>query len=279
MALEPHEEEYQSEEPESDSEIEESDLSREPGGDSPEQIRARKEYRRAKRATQRADDLEKSLLQAQAELKATKEAMSQKPESPNAAPKYTEEEIREMMSDGRVDAPTGRAYIEELRARKEKQAEDKIINRVREEFKREQSVQTAAQQLEAYQKAIPALADQTSDEFETVKNEYLELIQLGQPENEMTQLLAVKAAFGSLDRLKKKGREEVAEFDRNHRETPMETHGGSRPSDGMPKAKKALKGIPDYMIQHWKESGYSEDEMVELAKYYTPRMSRQPSAQ
>ncbi len=130
-------------------------------------------------------------------------------------------------------------------------------------FRAEHTTQTARQDIQEYMKAVPGLADRSSQEFRDLSAEYQHLLEMGYPDSESTQRVACRSTFGPVERLKAKDA-----ADRGTRETATFTEQGTgrRPED----AGKAdpLKNIPKVQIEHWTRMGYSKEQMIAEAPYF-----------
>jgi hypothetical protein len=96
------------------------------------------------------------------------------------------------------------------------------------EFSTREQLKTIKSQFDAYVKSRPDVKAEGTEDRRRFQEEFQALIDLGQPADMRTEVVAMRAAFGSLDR--------VQETTRQRRETHAETGGaGSGPAGGSTK--------------------------------------------
>lgn len=256
--------------------IEESDeIEGEPGGDSGEAVYARKLHREKTRALELLDEKERELEALRA---APKTPFVPQNVSEDVVP--TETEIHQMYSDNKIDATEAERLLAKAEEKKQRDLEDRIVRRVNEENKGQEILTGMKSDLDSYIKAIPALTDQTSDEFAEVKAEYNKLVSMGSPANTVTELLAVKSTFGTLDRVKGLNNQNLDQYDRDNRDTDMSRSGGSRASDnrgsgGNAPDKGILKRVSADQKEYWTSQGFSLERQAKLAEQIHPdKLSR-----
>jgi hypothetical protein len=170
----------------------------------------------------------------EAELRAAKlegqtEGLQQRTEQ-DAPKEYTRAELRELVEAGKLNETQADEVMD-------RQLERRIMTKAEETFRATSETTTRAQRVEQvidrYADAIPAVLTEGSAERERLVREYQYLIEHGHPENKATQLAALRAAFGPVEKLQTKHAES--------RETHMESGGsGGRDdttddADGPPK--------------------------------------------
>lgn len=254
---------------------EEMNFSDEPGGSDGDDVRDRKIVREKNRAI-RAEQEAKELLEIkERELQALRSAPPATVQETPSEIYYTETQIHQMYSDGKLTADQAEKELSRNETRKERELEDKVVKRVTEVTKGQEMLTDMRGELDAYIKAIPSLNDKTSDEYDEVKSEYQKLIGMGSPDNTVTELLAIKSIFGSLDRVKGKSNQNIDQYDRDNRDTSMETSGGSRPSDRNSGSgggnESLLKRVDPETRQYWDYRGFTKERQMKLASQIEPR--------
>ncbi len=131
----------------------------------------------------------------------------------------------------------GKLTEDEASAITARQIEKRVTATVTEEVEATLTAQHRGERVSAeigrYTQIIPDLNDQASAAFQKVRTEYQYLVGQGyKADDVLTQLVAIRAAFGDVDQLQK--------IKPGQRETHQETGGhsepgGSEPSDGSPK--------------------------------------------
>ncbi len=130
----------------------------------------------------------------------------------------------------------GKMTEDESEAIKARQIEKRVTAKVTEEVETKLAAQNRGERVSTeigrYKEAIPDLTDTDSAAFKKVQTEFTYLTQQGYDANDpRTELIAVRGAFGDIDRLQK--------IEPGKRETHQETGGHSDPNtestDGAPK--------------------------------------------
>lgn len=139
----------------------------------------------------------------------------------------------------RIGVEEGRMTEDEAEAIKERQSERRIGDRLTSRFQTELVGSRLAEKVDdgigRYKAAIPEIVDRDSVQFTKMTGEFDFLVSLGHdPKDARTELLAARAAFGSIESIEAAGKPRP-------RETFSETGGGAEPdeggerSDGWPK--------------------------------------------
>ena len=185
----------------------------EPGGDDPQAVRARKEYRGRKRAQEEAQREREARIAAEARATVLEESRRQAPPppaGPPAPPAYKPSDLMRSVSAGTVTREDAEAYIgSNYPALRGKPLEAAVAAEVVQEqmtaLHRQSQVQTvearANTEIQDYVKHVPALAQTTSREFQDVAKAYQGLVQEGYPDHITTQRLALRTVFGPLERV------------------------------------------------------------------------------
>lgn len=213
----------------------------EPGGSSPQEIRARKEYR-ARRGLEKQLESERiERVRVEERLRALEEYRPAAPAAP-AEREYTAEEVQTAIDAGQFTVAQAAEYFAEVKA-KRLQAQAVQVAAAAEPFKR------AVTEVNEYIAHLPWTKDQTSPEFKQVKAEYQSLVRdFGYADDIRTQLVAIKQVAGPLEKIKQ--RMQVATQTRQaraataHSETPA---GGNVPrkTDDIANAPESMKRVWD----------------------------------
>lgn len=147
--------------------------------------------------TQRQNDLISELVE---QGRAQREAAKREAEKKEPERHYTSAELQKMVTDGTIseaDMYNQLAY----------QREQRLIENMRKEhteaLQAERERAQVDSKLAAYRAQIPELADQQSAEYKQAADKYRELVsEYGQPENQRTELLALRIAFPDGDKPK-----------------------------------------------------------------------------
>lgn len=233
----------------------------EPGGESPDAVRGRKEYRARKKLEGQMRELQVEKANLQGQLQTFQE--QGKTPKGNGREAWTSETLGRAINDGKVeDTPENRLHVEQL---KEQELEDRVAQRVETRVSQTSRQQEAIKGLKAYAEAYPALDDTSSEVWKSARREMEDLVSAGaDPKNPIIQLQAVKAALGPLSRAKQ--RKDAEGHDAMTREGSPETHtGGGSPE---PKTGGWKSGIPATQIEYWEGKGHSEKEQKELAAHW-----------
>lgn len=240
------------------------DEDREPSGDSPEAVFARKQYREAKEARRVAAEREREArderearIRLEEQLRLAKEAPVQREEKI-----YSIAEVRQAVRDGRITEDQGDGYIQDtiiphqikqtLEAERRKQTEQQPLER-------------ALADVEAYKAEIPDLNDPRSESFRKVAVEYQRLVkERGMPNNYVTQALAVETTLGKLSDIRKR-----SEVDRTTRASlspaPVDATAGGAGVSGQA---VDLTKAPPGMRAMWERNGDSVEARKRELKIY-----------
>ena len=132
--------------------------------------------------------LEKITTLVESQQKATAEQ--------NAPKTYTATELQ-------TSVDTGEITLTEAEDIKERQLTTRVAASVTNAVIGRQKDDALRDELAQYEKAVPELADPTSDEYRRVEKEYRHFLSsLGMTENRSTMTAAVRSVFGSLETLK-----------------------------------------------------------------------------
>lgn len=157
---------------------------------------------------------------------AAAEAKAAPPKKEEPPQEFTRAQLREAVNEGTINEDQMEdIWAKQLRNQTRRDTEELLTKRdaVRE---KDTLVSTETQK---YIDAYPGVAKQGSDDWQKVKKEYDFLIKLGDEHSDATQLKALRAAFGSSERVVSRNR--ASEFRETASETASPGGGGSRPVD------------------------------------------------
>lgn len=247
------------------------DEDREPEGSDPQATRARKEYRRRKKAEENAQLLENQLLTLQGQVQALQEVQTKQPQSGRMTlESMTSAQIRAWAEQSGQEYDP--AVQQVIREKEETEREERLLAKWEQRQEQRERSKTANEQLLEYQASIPALSRPGSPELIEVAKELNGLTNNGLPNNETTQLMAVKMVFGPLDKMR--GKKNSDNYTRRNREVSGETHGGGGGGIENAGGRGGFKNpdgvsVDKETLQHWDEMGYSPEQKKELSKHYT----------
>jgi hypothetical protein len=123
---------------------------------------------------------------------------------PHAAPspkELTPAELRAAVDEGRLD----QGQADEIRDRQlERRVETRLAGQLETTLAERARVDRASDELTRYRKAIPELADKSSDSFARVQTEFDRLIGYGDSAGSLvTEVKAIRTAFGDIGKLEK----------------------------------------------------------------------------
>lgn len=130
-------------------------------------------------------------------------------------------------------------------------------------------LQGAKAEVDQYLTKLPALRDNTSQEFQRVAEEAYRLSDdMGLPVTDLrVQRAALRAAYGSIDRLTNNA--QTREQSRGASLPHVETRpaGGAAPRGGQAPSNDPLKDVDPTYLKFWESKGYSRERMIDEAQY------------
>ena len=235
----------------------------EPGGSSPQEIRARKEYR-ARRGVEKQLESERiERVRLEERLRTLEEVSRAQTPAPAAERVFTPQEVQAAIDAGQVSAAEGMTYLAKQEARRVI-AEQQQAARAIEPFKR------AGDLVSEYMAHLPWTQNQQSDEFKQVKAEYNRLVnEFGHANDIRTQLVALEKVAGPLDKLK--ARAQVATQTRQARQAQSfaETPAGGQP----PRKSDSIENAPDHIKRVWDRTGLTPAQRAKEWGYYQKQQS------
>lgn len=247
------------------------DPDREPGGDSPQEVRARKEYRLRKRLEGELFDLQQERVATNARLKTLEEVT--RPQLPKS-PVYTTTQLQAAVDAGTISIVEAADYLAEQRAR---QTADRVVRQERTRDD-ESSRQGRAQELiDKYVEVAPWLMDKHDAKRKPLESEYARLIDPNGiyrlPDNTTTEALLLEKTLGSLESFKAKARLNRTAGSNTDFHTESGAGGATqapRPANGSVDMTK----MPKHFVDFWDKSGTPVKEREKETKLYFERQAR-----
>jgi len=241
------------------------DPDHEPGGSTPQDIRARKEYRLRKRLEGEVFELQQERTATNARLKTLEEVTKPQPSKQRV---YTTQELQAAVDAGTISVVEAADYLAEHRAR---QTADRVLKqeRVRDD---ESSRQARAQeQIDKYVEVAPWLKDKYDSRRKPLETEYVRLIDSNgiyrYPDNVVTEALLLEKTLGSLETFKAKIRLDKSSGSNTQFHTESGA-GGAAPTPKPADGKADMSKMPKHFIEYWDKSGTSQKEREKEAKLY-----------
>ena len=247
------------------------DPDREPGGDEPQAVRARKEYRLRKRLEAQLEDERRSNIAREARLKALEEFKPR--ESKETKKVYTAAELQVAVDAGTITVMDAANYLAEQRA---KETADRVRKEEREIAAREYQESQVKAVLAEYTTAAPWLKDKYDSRRKPVEEEFYRLVDPNGnyrlPDTLATELLALERVLGTpkafKDRtaLESKGRQARSDM---HVES-----GAGGGTSGAPKGtgqKPDLAKMPQHFKDYWEKSQTPQADREKEAALYWKR--------
>ena len=208
-------------------------------------------YGRMKAAEARAEALQAQIAQAQTQTAA---------QAPRV---YSAQDVQAFIDAGRITPAQGADYLAEQRVN---QASKDIERRL----EQKQVLQSVQSEVNSYLTSIPALHNASSEEFSKVSTVAWEIAtELGLDVKDVrVQKQALRQVFGTLEKVK--ATRQASQVSRTSADTHTESGGGGGGSL-TPQASNVLKGIPAWQISQWQRWGYTQKQMEDEAKYFSPK--------
>ena len=128
-------------------------------------------------------------------------------------------------------------------------------------------LQSAKVEVDEYISKNPALRDNSSQDFQRVAEEAFRLSDdMGLPVTDLrVQRAALRAAYGSLGKMQ--SQQQSREQSRSASIPPVDTRAGGGPVRGQAQSSDPFKDIDPQYVEFWKRRGYTQEQMIEEAKY------------
>ena len=174
---------------------------------------------------------------------------------------FTPKELQRMVDQGALEPMEAAAVVaEQARQTGEQAMEARLVER--------EKAGRALAEVNTYIERIPALRHPKSADFTKVLRAAQEVAEdMGlSVQDYRVQRRALREAFGSLSNVT--GTRQAREGERRAADTHVEYGRGGGTGD---EARDPLRGIPKEQIEYWERKGYDRKEMLEEAKFYTPK--------
>jgi hypothetical protein len=181
----------------------------------------------------------------------------------------TVEDVLAAYQAGKITEADKDKYVYAIAVR---DAERRAVTKTKEETQQQTAATRTQLGIQAYVQNIPALQDRNSREWQELSAEYRDLLASGQPDSPATQLVALRATFGRIERLQARRQPDGTREASTFAERPASTGPAPKKPDTLVGADG--KPIPPEQIAWWKSQGYSAAEMAAEAKFYRSRGSR-----
>lgn len=199
------------------------------------------------------ESLRERLARLEGQMAATRESTPAQP----ATQFYTPEQLQAAVDTAKITPA-------QMAAQLAWQAKETAKREMKTEFAADQRRGSALSEVNQYIEKIPALGNQSSQEFAKVRRSAFEIAdEMGLDVTDpRVQRRALRETFGTLDRVAQTTR--LRDFDRQHADTSIETQGGG---GGRTQAADPLKNVPKALMDHWKSRGYSTEQMNKELAY------------
>jgi hypothetical protein len=159
-----------------------------------------------------------------------------------AKPPPTRAQLRALVDEGHITQ-------EEMDAEIERQIESRVEKRVESKQSVKDRASKIHSEIDLYMERIPELDDSGSDSYKRVRAEFTALRKLDYPNDATTELAALRAVLGPVDKLK------IPETGNRDREVDAVTHSGSGGEKGEEKSSGPgpLKGAAPHFVEYWTE--------------------------
>ena len=243
----------------------------EPGGDSPQEIRARKEYRLRKKIEAEAQTEREKVIALEARVQTLQEVVERKPQTTPVAPpaRLTSAEAWQKVDTGEWNRESASEYIADTRYlanRSQEQQEDKAVREIL------GPVEEAKKEALEYVKLIPSLATKAHPKWGEILQS-IEFYRREDPRRTQVQAerLALREVLGPIDRVRENLRVSVARPSGDHH---METRGGGGFGDRSGKGTDKYADIPQFTKDLWERTNTSQKDREIEAKYFRENQNR-----
>ena len=211
---------------------------KEPGGASPEDVRARKEYRTRRRVEGELMAEREARIRLEEQLNAARQQQERVAEKPV----YTAAQVQAEMDSGALPVSLGTQYLARMET-------ERAIREDRAREAARRPVEAAIARIGEYREVLDWTNDRTHPNFIKARVKFRELVARGSPANEATELTALEFVAGDLETVRRKN--EMREATRaGARPAAADASGGPAPVSGKVDATKA----PASMQEYWNET-------------------------
>lgn len=179
-------------------------------------------------------------------------------------PPLARQELRALVDEEKITQ-------DQMDAELERQSELRVEKRVAStQVVKDRAVQINAK-IDQYVKRVPDLDDKTSDNHARVREEYAALIKLEYPDDVGTELVAIRAVLGDVEKI------QIPEEGHTEREVDTTTHGSGGGEGKEPEKGKSgpgpLKGLAPAFVEYYTEGikngrygGWGDPHLVAIQK-------------
>ena len=246
------------------------DPDREPGGDSPQEIRARKEYRLRKRLETELFELQQEKAVQNARLKTLEEVTKQQPTKPVV---YTTAQLQAAVDAGTISVVEAADYLAEQRA---KQTADRVLKQERARDDESYRQNLAQKQIDSYVAVAPWLKDKYDDRRRPLETEYQRLIDpqgmYRYGDSLVTEALLLEKVLGPVEAFKAKARLDKSAG--GNTSFHAESGAGGAGAPAKPTGGNAdMSKLPQHVRDYFEKSGMSVKDRESYAKTYLEKRS------
>jgi len=235
----------------------------EPGGDSPEAVFARKQYREAKQAKAEAQTEREQRIRLEEQLRAAKETGEKPPRL------WTPLELRAAIQAGTLNREEGFDYLADTF----EQQVDRVLQEKVKAAEQLKPLERAKVEFDEYLKLSPDLLDATSDIRQKADTEVERLIgDYGQPRNVVTKRQALENVLGKLSDVKAR-RQMDAATRASGRPAPADAGAGGGTSGNN--GKVDISKAPAHLVSFWDKTGTSEADRIKEMGYWQKNQGRE----
>lgn len=153
---------------------------------------------------------------------------------------YTRAELNQMVEEGKISREQAEDYLDQVRELRLREA---ISKELAERDAQRERVARVKTELQRYKELVPEVMKAGTEEREQVTQEFNYLVSLGQPNDATTELAALRAVFGPVEKLERKKQM------RGERERFQESGGRRDDGGGAPKGKEP--DLPSRYREHY----------------------------
>lgn len=236
----------------------------EPGGDTPEAVFARKQYREAKTARAEAQTERDTRIREVARLEEQMRLIKESQGKKEPEPQVTVEVIGAAVQSGEITADRGQYLIGRLAARDEREEADRQQVAAR-------PIQRAAAAITEYRDNVSWIDSPSDPNYLAAKREYDRLVEFGYAPNLLTSLQAIEKVAGPIGNLK--ARKQMDENTRRAALVHVESPGGGGGGGGEAQS-NAISKVPKALIESWRASGATDVQLKKYAEHHLGKMER-----
>ena len=247
------------------------DDDKEPGGNDPQAVRARKEYRARKRFETELRAEREARIAAESRAKALAEASRAAPAAPER--RYTPAELQQAVDAGTITGIEAADYLARINA---EDVGARIVRSERVRYDTETRRGGAIDIVRQYTTELPWLNDPHDSRTQRVQAEYNRLTDPNglyrMPQEPSTDIIVLEKMVGTLDKLRKG--KEVTQRNDMHVENGAGGTGGKAPAG----AKPATDKMPAHFQTYWEKTNTPQADREKEAERYFKRQAERAAA-